>query len=70
MNILVICADTFRADYLGCDGNSWIQTPHIDKLASEGIRFDEFYGEALPTIVESKPTMLVNAHTSTSGLGM
>ena len=50
MNILVICADTFRADYLGCYGNSWIKTPHIDKLAGEGIRFDEFYGEALPTI--------------------
>lgn len=50
MNLLVICADTFRADYLGCYGNDWVETPCLDKLASEGVRFDDFYGEGLPTL--------------------
>jgi arylsulfatase A-like enzyme len=50
MNLLVLCTDTFRADYLGCYGNTWVQTPHIDQLAAEGVRFVDFYGEALPTL--------------------
>jgi len=50
MNLLVICADTFRADHLGCYGNTWIETPHIDQLAREGVRFSDFYGEGLPTL--------------------
>lgn len=37
-NILLIMADQFRADWLGCAGFP-IHTPHIDSLAAEGIRF-------------------------------
>ena len=29
MNIIIIIADTFRADHLGCYGNDWIKTPHL-----------------------------------------
>ncbi|MCD6288963.1 MAG: sulfatase [Anaerolineae bacterium] len=50
MNLLVLCTDTFRADYLGSYGNTWVETPHLDKLASEGIRFTDFYAEGLPTL--------------------
>lgn len=50
MNLLVIVSDTFRADYLGCDGNDWIHTPNLDALAAEGILFKHFYAEGLPTL--------------------
>jgi arylsulfatase A-like enzyme len=50
MNVLVIVADTFRADYLGCAGNDWIHTPNLDALAADGVRFSEFYAEGLPTL--------------------
>jgi arylsulfatase A-like enzyme len=50
MNLLVLCADTFRADYLGCYGDTWVETPYLDKLATEGVRFSDFYGEGLPTL--------------------
>lgn len=50
MNVLCICADTFRADYLGCYGNDWIVTPNLDALAAEGIVFEQAYAEALPTL--------------------
>jgi arylsulfatase A-like enzyme len=50
MNLLVLCADTFRADYLGCYGNTWVQTPYLDKLGAEGVRFSDFYAEGLPTL--------------------
>jgi len=49
-NLLVICTDTFRWDYIGAYGNDWIQTPHLDKLASESVIFDEAFGEGIPTL--------------------
>ena len=53
-NAIVICADTFRADYLGAYGNGWIKTPHLDRLAAEGIVFENSFAEALPTIPARK----------------
>ncbi|MCC6156514.1 MAG: sulfatase [Deltaproteobacteria bacterium] len=38
-NLLVIVADTLRADALGCYGNPDNPTPVIDRLASRGVRF-------------------------------
>lgn len=38
-NILLVTFDTTRADRIGCYGNTSIQTPTLDKLAEEGIRF-------------------------------
>jgi arylsulfatase A-like enzyme len=49
-NLVLIVADTFRSDYLGSSGNSWIQTPNLDRLASEGTAFVNVYGDGLPTI--------------------
>jgi len=50
MNLVVLVTDTFRADYLGCDGNTWIETPNLDKMAAEGVLFKDFYAEGLPTL--------------------
>jgi arylsulfatase A-like enzyme len=52
MNLIVICADTVRADYLGCYGNDWVKTPNLDKLGREGVIFENAYVEGLPTIPE------------------
>lgn len=38
-NILVLYADDWRHDTLSCAGNPVVQTPRIDRLAGEGIRF-------------------------------
>lgn len=50
MNVIVIIADSLRRDHLGCYGNSWIRTPHIDQFATECALFDEAYSEGLPTL--------------------
>ena len=50
MNVIFIVNDSLRLDHLGCYGNKWIQTPNIDKLATESAVFDYFYPEGLPTI--------------------
>jgi len=38
-NILIIHADQHRADCLGAYGNADIRTPHIDRLAADGVRY-------------------------------
>ena len=42
-NIIYIMADDLGYGDLGCYGQGVIQTPHIDQLASEGIRFTDHY---------------------------
>jgi len=39
MNILVLLADDWRFDSLHCGGNPVVQTPNVDRLAAEGLRF-------------------------------
>ncbi|MFR9530121.1 MAG: sulfatase-like hydrolase/transferase, partial [Rikenellaceae bacterium] len=38
-NIILCMADDHGMDALGCYGNPIIQTPNLDKLADEGVRF-------------------------------
>ena len=42
-NVLFIFADDQRADALGAAGNTYIQTPNIDRLAKKGVRFTNSY---------------------------
>jgi arylsulfatase A len=42
-NIIYIMADDMGYGDLGCYGQKMIQTPNIDRLASEGMRFTQFY---------------------------
>jgi hypothetical protein len=50
LNIIVIVADTFRADHLGCYGSTRVKTPCLDKLARESVVFTDVTTEGLPTI--------------------
>jgi len=38
-NVVFILTDDQRADAMSCAGHPFLRTPHIDKLASEGVRF-------------------------------
>ena len=42
-NIVFILADDFGYGDLGCYGHPYARTPNIDRLASEGTRFMQFY---------------------------
>ncbi len=42
-NMLLIMTDQHRFDALGCTGSSWIRTPNLDRLASEGTLFENCY---------------------------
>lgn len=45
-NIVIILADDLGFSDLGCYGSE-IQTPNLDRLAAEGLRFSQFYNCAL-----------------------
>lgn len=42
-NILLLLTDQQRRDSLGCYGNRICRTPNIDRLAAEGVRFEQAY---------------------------
>ena len=39
MNVVVMLADDWRYDTLGAAGNPIVKTPHLDKLAAQGVHF-------------------------------
>ena len=43
LNILILYADDWRNDTLGCAGNPIVLTPNLDNLANKGIRFSHNY---------------------------
>jgi arylsulfatase A-like enzyme len=42
-NFLVIVTDEMPGNCLGCDGHPLIQTPNLDRLAADGVRFSRSY---------------------------
>lgn len=49
-NIVLIVIDTLRADHLGCYGYERSTSPHIDRLAAEGVLFEQAYSPASWTL--------------------
>jgi arylsulfatase A-like enzyme len=41
LNVLLVIADDWRHDTLGCAGNPVVQTPNLDTLAGQGVRFTQ-----------------------------
>jgi len=56
-NILFILADDLGWSDLGCHGNEIFETPHLDKLAEEGMRFTRAYAPA-PICSASRASLL------------
>jgi len=45
-NVVVIFADDLGYGDLSCYGHPTIRTPHLDRMAAEGLRFTQFYSAA------------------------
>jgi len=62
MNLIVIMADSFRADHIGCYGNSWIRTPALDALAAETVLFEQAYAEG-PITLPARTALFTGKYT-------
>jgi len=60
-NIIYILADDLGFGDLGCYGQEKIETPNIDKLAHNGIKFTEHYSGA-PVCAPSRCVLLTGKH--------
>lgn len=67
-NVLMICADQFRADFIGANHkNSSIKTPHIDALAARGINFSQCISNQ-PLCSPSRASFLTSRYATETGV--
>lgn len=61
-NIIFILADDLGVGHLGCYGQTKIKTPHVDRLAADGMRFTQFYSGA-NVCAPARSTLMTGLHT-------
>ena len=61
-NIIFILADDLGYGDLGCYGQEQIKTPHLDRLAKEGMRFTRFYAGST-VCAPSRCALMTGLHT-------
>ncbi len=61
-NIIFIMADDMGINDVGCYGQQLIQTPNIDKMASEGMMFTQHYAGST-VCAPSRCTLMTGKHT-------
>ncbi|MCA9016627.1 MAG: sulfatase-like hydrolase/transferase, partial [Planctomycetaceae bacterium] len=61
-NIILIMADDLGYAELGCYGQTKIKTPHIDKLAAEGMKFTQAYAGCM-VCQPSRSVLMTGQHT-------
>lgn len=71
MRILYVDIDTLRPDHLGCYGYSRNTSPNIDRIASEGVRFSDYYCSDAPCLPSRAALMTgrFGIHTGCVGHG-
>ena len=65
-NLLFLCSDQHQAAASGCYGHHKVQTPHIDEIASEGVRFQRAYCQS-PVCVPSRGSIITGNYASRHG---
>ena len=61
-NIILIVADDLGYGDLGSYGQRHIQTPHLDQMATEGLRFTQFYAGST-VCAPSRSVLMTGQHT-------
>lgn len=48
-NVIIFGIDSLRSDHMSSYGYSRLTTPHLDKVASEGVLFEKHFSPSIPT---------------------
>ena len=67
LNVVLLIIDDIRWDSIGVAGNPVVRTPHIDRLAAEGVRFEQARVTTSICMV-SRATMLTGQYMSRHGI--
>lgn len=65
-NIVVILADDLGWADLGCYGADVIETPHLDRLAGQGVRFSQAY--AMSVCTPTRAALMTGKHAARLGM--
>jgi arylsulfatase A-like enzyme len=65
-NIVVIMVDQWRGDCLSVAGHPVVQTPYLDQMALDGVRFGSAYS-ATPTCIPARAALLTGQTQATHG---
>ena len=65
-NIIVILVDDMGYSGLGCFGNRHVATPHIDRLASQGVKLTQLC--VTPQCTPTRASLLTGQHTARLGM--
>jgi len=66
-NILILMSDQHRPDALGAAGHPVVQTPHLDRLAAEGVRFARAYCQG-PLCMPARASFLTERYVREHGV--
>jgi len=66
-NIIFVLADDLGWAELGCYGNTFNETPHLDRMAKEGMRFTQAYAAA-PVCSPYRAAFLTGEHPAEIGI--
>ncbi|MFN4259348.1 MAG: sulfatase [Gemmataceae bacterium] len=66
-NIIFVLVDDMGYADIGCMGCKDIRTPHIDRLAKEGVRFTNFYANA-PVCTPTRAAFITGRYQQRAGL--
>ena len=64
-NIVLILVDDLGKEWVSCYGAEDIKTPHIDKLAAEGMKFENAY--SMPQCTPSRVSILTGQYPNRHG---
>ena len=67
LNVVFILADDLGAHDLGCTGSTFYETPNLDRLASEGMRFTHAYA-ACPVCSPTRAAIMTGKYPPRTGI--
>jgi arylsulfatase A-like enzyme len=69
MKVILLLIDTLRYDFMGFNGNTWVRTPNMDRLAQRSLVFDNVYLGSYPCMPARRELWIGNFEFPFRGWG-